>query len=296
VLNGVAKTFTLTLQAPLKVAAGTSTTPKAILLSSPAEIAGQRVPRGTPAISAGGVVNTASYVPGGPSEGNLAQGSLFSIYGSDLGPDESVKAEAYPLPEMLGGVSVRITQGAAQYDAWLVLASRGQINAILPSTVPVGVAEVAVTYNGKTSAPATVTVSKTSVGVFYQQVDGQEMAIAQNVRTATDHPLNLPSAPAKPGQTVILWATGMGAITGADNVAPDAGDKIDVPVTITVGGVTALRVYAGRQPYTAAVDDIYFAIPSGIPFGCHVPVAIVAGGVEANVTMIAVTEDGSPCQ
>jgi uncharacterized protein (TIGR03437 family) len=69
-----------------------------------------------------------------------------------------------------------------------------------------------------------------------------------------------------------------------------------VPVTITVGGVTATRVYAGRQPYTAAVDNISFAVPSGVPFGCHVPVAIVAGGVEANVTMIAVTEDGSPCE
>jgi uncharacterized protein (TIGR03437 family) len=314
VLNGAAKTVALTLRTTIKVAtASTSATPKAALQSSPVGIAGQRVvvdrpgstppgsmpdgvPAGAPAISAGGIVNAASYVPGGPSDGSLAQGSLFSIYGSDLGPDESVKAEGYPLPEALGGVSVRITQGSAQYDAWLVLASKGQINAILPSTVPLGAAEVAVTYNGKTSAAATITVSKISVGVFFQQVDGQNMAIAQNVRSATDHPLNLPSAPAKPGQIVILWATGMGAIMGADNAAAGAGDKTGVPVTITAGGVTAPRVYAGRQPYTAAVDNISFAVPPGIPFGCHVRVAIVAGGVEANVTMIAVTEDGSPCQ
>jgi uncharacterized protein (TIGR03437 family) len=139
-------------------------------------------------------------------------------------------------------------------------------------------------------------VAKTSVGVFFQRVNGKDLAIAQNVASATDYPLNLPGVPAKPGQIVILWVTGMGPITGKDDGAPGGGDMASVPVTITVSGIAAPRLYAGRQPETAAVDNIYFTVPSGISYGCQVPVAVTAGGVIANTTYIAITAGGSPCQ
>ena len=254
-------------------------------------------PPGTPVVSAGGVVNTASYAPGGPPNGSLAQGSFFSIYGSSVGPDAPVQASTYPLPMSLGGVTVQITQGSSTYSAYLVFVYKGQINAILPSDVPVGSAQITITYNGLTSQPATITVAKASFGVFFQQVNGVSLAIAQNVNSATDYPLNLPGNPAKPGQIVIFWGTGLGPISGVDNMAPGAiGDMTSVPVTITVGGKAAQRLYAGRQSQTAAVDNIYFTVPSGIAFGCQVPVVITAGGATANTTNIAITADGSPCQ
>jgi uncharacterized protein (TIGR03437 family) len=251
---------------------------------------------GTPFISAGGVVNTASYAAGGPPNGSLAQGSYFSIYGSDVGPETGVKADTYPLPKTLGGVIVRIASGSTTYDAPLVFVSKGQINAIIPSTVPVGSARLTIIYGGKTSIEAPIIVAKTSVGVFFQRVNGKDLAIAQNVASATDYPVNLPSVPAKPGQIVILWGTGMGPISGKDDGAPGGGDMTSVPVTITVGGIAAPRLYAGRQPETAAVDNIYFTVPSGIVYSCQVPVAVTAGGVVANTTYIAITADGSPCQ
>jgi hypothetical protein len=39
------------------------------------------------------------------------------------------------------------------------------------------------------------------------------------------------------------------------------------------------------------VDVIYFEVPQGVPYGCRVAVALTAGGVAANTTMIAVTAD-----
>ena len=95
-----------------------------------------------------------------------------------------------------------------------------------------------------------------------------------------------------------VFTLGLGPISAPDNVAPGAAavDMTNVPVTITVGGVTAQRLYAGRQSQSAAVDNIYFTVPAGVAFGCQVPVDIVAGGVPANTTTIAVTADGSPCQ
>ena len=133
--------------------------------------------------------------------------------------------------------------------------------------------------------------------MFFQRENGKDLAIAQNVASATDYPRNLPDTPAKPGQIVILWGTGMGPISGADNGAPGAaGDMTGVPVTITVGGVPAQRLYAGRQAETAAVDNIYFTVPAGVPYGCQVPVAIMAGGTAANTTLIAITANGARCQ
>jgi uncharacterized protein (TIGR03437 family) len=119
-------------------------------------------------------------------------------------------------------------------------------------------------------------------------MDGQNMAIAQNMKTAVDYPLNLPNAPAKPGQVVVLSLTGMGAV--AD---PDAAG---VPVAVTVGGVPAERVHASRGADFTGVDHLYFTVPAGVPFGCQVPLDISAGGVAANATAIAVTADGSPCR
>ncbi|MCX6612865.1 MAG: BACON domain-containing carbohydrate-binding protein [Acidobacteria bacterium] len=254
------------------------------------------VPPGTPAVSAGGTVNTASYAPGGPPNGSLAQGSFFSIYGGDLGPDQFAKAAAYPLPTSLGGVSIVIATANERSDAYLVFASKGQINAVVPSNIPLGDAQVIVSYNGKTSAPAPIRVVRSSVGVFFQRVNGKDLAIAQNVVSPTDYPLNLPDTPAKPGQIVILWATGMGPINTADNVAPGGGDMTGVPLSITVGGVPAQRVYAGRQPETAAVDNIYFTVPANAPLGCQVPVEVTAGGLQANTTYIAISATGSRCQ
>ena len=248
---------------------------------------------GTPVISAGGVVNTASY-----SSERLALGSLFTIFGSNIGPKTPVKVSGYPLPSTLGGASVLVKQGFNLYSAPMIFASENQINAVLPSNLQAASgalyrAQVSVNYNGMVSQSAEINVAKTAFGGFFQRVNGTDLAIAQN----QDYRLNTPDTPAKPGEIVIFWGTGLGPIAMADNIAPGPiGDMASLPVTITVGGITAKRIYAGRQSETAGVDNIYFIIPAGAPYGCQVPVAITADGVAANTTNIAITADGSKCQ
>ncbi len=278
--------------------------PAATARSGSVVIAGQMVtinqaagtPPGTPAVGTGGVVNTASYRSGSPPGGSLAQGSFFSIYGSDVGPEQFVKAEAYPIPTSLGDVTVTVTQGTTVMEAYPVFVSKGQMNAILPSRVPLGDGEVVVSYRGRTSPPAPVRIASANLGLFFQRTEGRDLAIAQNVASPTEYPLNTTTTPAKPGQIVILWGTGLGPIAGADNVAPGAGDLAAVPVEIMVGGKAARRIYAGRQPETAAVDNVYFVVPADVPLGCYVPVEVKAGGIAANPVVISITATGEPCQ
>jgi uncharacterized protein (TIGR03437 family) len=249
---------------------------------------------GMPAIAAGGVVNAASFA----SPTGVAQGSLFSIFGTNLGPDVAVKADSYPIPTKLDEVSVQIVAGGNRYAAYLVFVSGGQINAILPSSVPTGSAQLTVTNGAQTSPALRFAVVKSSFGLFFQRLSGNDMAIAQNVAGPTDYPLNQAATPAKPGQIVVLWGTGLGPIAAMDDSAPGAaaGDMTGVPVTVTVGGIAAQRLYAGRQSQTAAVDNIYFTVPAGVDYGCQVPVAITAGGLPVNAAAIAVTSDGSQCR
>jgi uncharacterized protein (TIGR03437 family) len=246
-----------------------------------------------PAIAAGGVVNAASYraAPG------IAPGSLFSVFGTNLGPPQGVQAAGYPLPMSLAGTSAEIAAAGARFDAWMVFASAGQVNAILPSTVPPGAAQVTVTVNGEASPPAPVTIVPSAPGMFFSRVAGVDFAVAQNVASATDYPVNQAASPARPGQIVLLWGTGLGAIAGADNTAPGAaGDMTALPVAITAGGLPAQRFYAGRQSQFAGADNVYLTVPAGVPFGCQVPVAITAAGVAANTVNIAITADGAACR
>src|SRR5690349_24924198 len=105
-----------------------------------------------PAIFNRGVVNAASFLPGGLAGGAIAQGSIFSIFGRRLGPAAS-PALSFPLQNSLGGVSVRVFQGAASVAAIPVYVSAGQINAIMPSNAPLGTASVQVTFNNLQSNP-----------------------------------------------------------------------------------------------------------------------------------------------
>jgi uncharacterized protein (TIGR03437 family) len=229
-------------------------------------------------------VNAASLASGEAPAGGLAQGSLFSIYGSDLGPDPYVKAAVAPFPKTLGGVSIEILSGSETYQATLLLASRNQINAALPADVPLGAAQLVVRFNGNASAPLAIQVSPVSIGIFEQELNGRNVALAQILRPTGETAMNLPASPAAPGDLIDLWVTGLGS---ADS---------DTPVSITIGGTPAQREYPDRPADENATQHIFFRVPSGIAFGCHVPLSIMAGGVAANQAAIPVTADGSPCE
>src|SRR3954469_17463028 len=60
------------------------------------------LPRSTalakPVITAGGVVNAASYATSGLPNSGIAQGSIFIVFGTDLAGRDLVQANTYPLP------------------------------------------------------------------------------------------------------------------------------------------------------------------------------------------------------
>lgn len=247
-----------------------------------------------PVIYARGIVNAASSLPSGVPAGGIARGSLFTIYGRNLGPAAGVSASAYPLQTTLSGVSITATSGSVTVNVLPVFVSAGQINALMPSNAPLGALSLRVRVGTERSNPLTMRVAAASPGIFTARGTGAGPGVLQNFATQADQPVNTPQAAAKPGQVITLWATGLGAVAN-DTVAPSPGD-LPTTVEVFVGGKTATKLYSGRAPCCAGTDQIVFQLPPDVPSGCWVPVYVQAATVVSNTVTMAVTPDGSPCQ
>ncbi len=256
-----------------------------------------------PTISTDGIVSAASYLPSGFPNSGIAQGSIFIVFGSGMGPAAIVQNNAFPLQEKLGGTSVDVTVNGTTTHALMIYTVAGQVAAILPSATPTGDGTLTVTYNGSASDPAPIHVIKNGFGIFTINQAGTGPAVATFadysvvtlIATGTDRPQTL-ARPAKPGEVLILWGTGLGAVTGVDESQPAVGgDMKNLAATVFVGGKSAQIQYKGRSPGSAGLDQINFKVPAGVT-GCFVPVAVQAGGVLSNFGSIAISTDGKTCK
>jgi len=238
------------------------------------------------------VLNAASYAVPGLPHSDIAQGSMFVIFGQQLGPAALQLATA-PFGPQLAGTSIRITGGGVTADAVLIYTSATQVAAILPSRIPPGDATIAVTYLDK-SGMKRIRVARSSFGIFTRNEAGSGPGIVQNYNSATDQPVNALTAPVRPAQVMILWGTGLGPVSFDETQLPQVGD-LDVEVEVVVGNKSARILYKGRSPQFPGIDQINFEVPADAPVGCHVPLAVRAGGVVSNFASIAIASAGAVC-
>jgi uncharacterized protein (TIGR03437 family) len=236
-----------------------------------------------PAIAAQGVKNAASYADPRLPNGSIAQGSIFNVFGSAMGPAAIAYASGLPLPTTLSGTSISVTVNGTTEQCVMFYTSAGQVAAILPSATPAGTGTITVTYNGSASPTAPITVVPSSPAIFSinQQGNGPGVILDGN---------NNPSSATSPfqtGQTVVAWGTGLGPISGPDNTTPPSGNLPGISATVYVGGMPVTPVYAGRSG-DAGEDQINFTIPSGLA-GCAIPVSISVKNGSATVTSNTVT-------
>src|ERR1051326_3186104 len=169
-----------------------------------------------PAIAPQGVVNAASNIAPGFANHGIGRGSLFLIFGNYLGPDTLVQAASYPLAGSDGLAGTRVHIDARGYSGYalMVYTSHHQVAAHLPSDAPEGDATLTLNYNNLTSNPVVIHIVRSAFGIFTFNQGGSGPAIAQNFVSAAQTPVNHLLAPAIPGQTVILWRTGLGPVNG----------------------------------------------------------------------------------
>ncbi len=180
-----------------------------------------------------------------------------------------------------------------------------QLAAVLPSTVTPGSYNVTVTYNTTTSSPFPVTVSAVKFGIITQDSTGSGLASAQIVPSYALDRLTTGSVagyaygiqPAHPGDSVVVYGTGMGAspaTLGGDNIASPGYDFTQHGVTVQaiVGGTTISAAYGGRTSGASGLDQVNFTLPANISTGCTVTLQIVVGSVTSMATTLSIAPSG----
>ena len=191
------------------------------------------------------------------SRTTVAPGGLMTIFGKNLA---KVKTnldgwQGKSIPGQLNAVAVFI--GGQQ--ARLLYVSPTQINAEVPVETPTGTQVLAVNNGNSGSLGFNVTVAATSPAIFF---NGNEGIIVK----AADRSLIGAGNPAHAGDSVIVYATGLGQtspalVTGA---IVDKTAAAVTPVTATIGGQNAEVVSAMAAPGTVGVYLVTLKVPAGV--------------------------------
>ena len=233
------------------------------------------------------LTNNYSYIlPGLPNYG-IAQGSIFLMYGFNIGPT-SLTTQGLPLQKTLAGVQINVTVGGTTTQAIPYYVYATQIAAILPSATPVGDGTITVTYNGQPSAAAPIHVVASAPGIL--AVTG---AIGPAQATDLQYRLLNYTNSANPQEIVTFWGSGLGAVTGDETKAGTPVSLANVPLEVYMGGKTATVQWAGRSAYPG-LDQINVYVPSGVE-GCNVGVFFKVGNMVGNTVTVPLAASGRTC-
>ncbi len=245
----------------------------------------------------GSVTNAATFQPN-PSV-PLAPGMLFTIFGSSLA-NQIAQPSSLVLSSSLAGVSVQFENDSASFTAPLSYVQpdnpganvQSQINAQVPwELAPVGGGtttwNVVVNNNGALSSATPITVGAVAPGIFAASGRG----IVINLDGTLSWPVGalppLVTHPAKPGDVVIVYANGLGAvdqpITDGQNSLDQLRNTVTIPVVL-VGGQPAQVAFSGLTPQYPGVNQLNIVVPN-VPAGDNVPIQIQVGGLTSPITV-----------
>src|ERR1035441_5430363 len=235
-----------------------------------------------PSISAGGILNAASYAVGTP----VAPGSIVAVYGSFPVSTPSMTPGA-PWPTSLGGLSMQFAGGT---KAPLYYVSGGQVNLLVPwELANQSQASLTATVNGLTSAAQTVSLAAFSPGIF--SMNGQ--GTGQGAILDTSYKLVDQSNPALAATTYLqIYCTGLGPVanqpaSGAVSPSGPLANTTTTP-TVTIGGARAYVTFSGLAPGFVGEYQVNALVPPNSAAGDAVPVVISIGGKTSNAVTMAV--------
>ncbi len=235
---------------------------------------------------------------------DIAQGSIFVVFGLNIGAAGLTQATSLPLQTTMAGTSMRFApvSGGAAVDALMVYTTQNQIAGLLPSSAAPGDYNLTVTFNGQTSAPGRVKVVDRAFGIVSADASGTGQAQVQNYRTATDWDLNrfakgnlasFTTSPATPGQVLVIWGTGLGADAQSDLNGGTSGDRTSAAnVRVLIGSKEIVPAYAGRASALPGTDQINITLPADVDLGCTVTLQVRVGSTLSNAVTLAIARSG----
>jgi uncharacterized protein (TIGR03437 family) len=190
----------------------------------------------------------------------VSPGGLTSIFGAGFSIDAEAAAQ-FPLPRSLAGTVVRFNGVPVP----LLLVSPGQINLQVPFELAGPEARIVVESPRGASAPVLTSVSPSQAGVFTDAATGLAAVIyASDGRSPWNRP-------AKPGEYLQVFATGLGAVTPRVETGEAAASLIlartlAVP-EVVIGDRRLVPSFAGLAPFFAGLYQVNVQLPADLPPG-----------------------------
>ncbi len=243
-----------------------------------------------PVIQTGGVVSASSY----GQFAAIAPGSWIEIYGTNLAGASREWAgsdfSGVSAPVSLSGTTV----GIGGQAAFVQYVSPGQVNAQVPSNVPVGARQVTLTTAIGTSAPYNITVNPTQPGLLAPpsfDIAGRRYVAALFSDNATyvlppGAISGVASRRAKPGDTIVLYGVGFGSVTPdtpAGQVVQQS-NRLAQQFQIFFGQTTASVSYAGLAPGAVGLYQFNVVVPN-VGTSVDVPLTFTLGGARGAQTL-----------
>jgi len=202
--------------------------------------------------AANAVVNPASFTAG------IAPGGLMALFGAGL-----------------SGAGAPTTLDFDGVNAPVVSATPFQVNALVPAGVSSATHTLTV-HSAYGSAQQLAVVSAVAPAIF--------VVASPNVGALVnpDATLNGPSNPITAGQTMVLYATGLGPV-----VTQGPYSVVVNPVTVLLNGQSVPVAFAGLAPGYPGVYQINVTIPASTPPGLAVSLALQQAGQTSNAVPVA---------
>jgi uncharacterized protein (TIGR03437 family) len=241
-----------------------------------------------PSVAAGGVTSGAGATGGAV----VAPGDVITITGQYFAA-APVSATTLPLSPQLAGTEVLF--GGTTLP--LIYSSSGKILGIVPYTLaPNAQYELIVAQGGSISGPVSVTLGTAQPGIL-QIVTTNTPTVAQNLwslltaGTAFNVAKAGPATPLKPGESIFIYCTGLGAVnptvaTGA--AAPLTPVSTVNTVTVSIGGQNVPVTFAGLVPGYPGIYQITGTVPANAPTGTSVPITVSVAGQTSAAVPVAV--------
>jgi uncharacterized protein (TIGR03437 family) len=220
----------------------------------------------------------------------VAPGSIAAGFGANLA-NTTATADSLPLPVMLGGVSVGITDSrGTAHQARLFFVSPTQINFLVPDEAVLGFARV-----NALRGVLNLNIDRVAPGIFTANANGQGVAAAIVLRVKADGssitepvarfdtaqnrfvPVAIDLSAADEQVFLVLFGTGW---RGRSSLAA---------VQARIGGQAAEVLYAGPQGDFAGLDQINLRLPRSLAgHNGNVSVVVAVDNFSANTVEIGI--------
>ncbi|MBM3763685.1 MAG: hypothetical protein FJW36_26070, partial [Acidobacteria bacterium] len=206
-------------------------------------------------ISSGAILNAASFSP------QLAPGTIFSLFGNGL----PLQSDANSTIE-LNGASLPV-----------IFSNGFQLNSAIPEATPPGPANLTVRSPfGQVSVPIELADAAPALFVFGPW--GSAAALNQ------DFTVNSAANPVPRGQAIVLFATGLGAVTPA----PGGLSIATSSPTVLVNQRELRPFFSGLAPGFIGLFQLNVLIPTNFPPGLELPVLVRSGSAISNQALISI--------